>query len=227
MAAVGSILFGLGNRSSAGAAPDLPLSPLEVKSDKDVKPGETRTAIFAGGCFWCVEGVFDQLEGVKQATSGYAGGSKETANYRAVCNGDTGHAEAVRITYDPAKISYAQLLRVFFTTHNPTTLNRQGPDTGTQYRSAIFYLNDEQKQVAEAYIKQLNEAKIFRDPIVTSLEPLKPDAFYPAEAYHQNFVACNPDHGYIRQQALPKIEKVREKFPDLVKHPETQPTEKK
>lgn len=209
--------FGGACEQSAHAAGDLPKPALELASDKTAKPGETRTAIFAGGCFWCVEAVYEQLDGVTDATSGYAGGSKAAANYEDVCTGGTGHAEAVIITYDPAKITYAQLLQVFFTVHDPTTKNRQGPDSGTQYRSSIFYLDDEQKQVAAAYIKQLTDAKAFTQPIVTLLEPLKADAFYPAEAYHQNYAACNPNQGYIVQQALPKIAKVRAKFKDQLK----------
>ena len=176
---------------------------------------ELAEAVLAGGCFWCVEAVFRQLEGVADAVSGYSGGTEKTANYRAVSTKRTGHAEAVKIVYDPAKISYEQLLRVHFATHDPTTLNRQGNDVGPQYRSAIFYANEEEKEIAEAFIADLNEAKVFKRPIVTTLEPLK--AFYPAEREHQDFVTCNPLHPYVRSVALPKVEKVREKFKDLVK----------
>jgi peptide-methionine (S)-S-oxide reductase len=161
--------------------------------------------------------VFRQIKGVTEAVSGYAGGSKESATYERVCTGLTGHAEAVKITYDPSKVTYGQLLRVLFTTIDPTTKDSQGPDFGPQYRSAVFYENDEQKQVAQAYIKQLDAAKIFPRPIVTMLEPLKPEAFYPAEGYHQNYVACHLNNPYIVQVALPKVEKVREKFKDQVK----------
>ncbi len=175
-------------------------------------------AVFAGGCFWCVEAVFRQLNGVLDVTSGYAGGDASTANYETVSTGLTGHAESVRIIYDPRKISYETLLRVHFATHDPTTLNRQGHDVGTQYRSAIFYANEEQKQIAEAMIADLTDAKAFRHPIVTTLEPLK--AFYPAEAHHQNYVACNPHQPYIRSVALPKVAKVRAKFKELLKRPE-------
>jgi peptide-methionine (S)-S-oxide reductase len=198
----------------------LPKPALELASDKDAKPGETRTMIVAGGCFWCTEAVFEQLEGVGDVVSGYAGGTKETANYQDVCTGQTGHAEAIRIPYEPAKVGYAQLLRVFFATHDPTTLNRQGNDTGPQYRSAIFYENEEQKKVAEAYLKQLEESKSFRRPVVTTLEPLKPGGFYEAELYHQNYAACNPGNPYIRSQAVPKVKKVREKFADQLKKDE-------
>jgi len=172
-------------------------------------------AIFAGGCFWCVEAVFEELEGVHDAVSGYAGGAKETANYKAVCSGTTGHAEAVQIIYDPAKISYEQLLEVHFATHDPTTLNRQGADEGTQYRSAIFFANDEEKELAQAFLDDLKEAKAFGAPIVTTLEPLK--EFYPAESYHQNYVCTNPTQPYVRSAALPKVKKVREKFKDRLK----------
>ena len=152
-------------------------------------------------------------------TSGYAGGDASTANYETVSTGLTGHAESVRIVYDPRKISYETLLKVHFATHDPTTLNRQGHDVGTQYRSAIFYANDEQKQIAEAMIADLTDAKAFHHPIVTTLEPL--EAFYPAEAHHQNYVACNLQQPYIKAVALPKVAKVRAKFKDLVKMRET------
>ncbi|HEX5139034.1 MAG TPA: bifunctional methionine sulfoxide reductase B/A protein [Planctomycetota bacterium] len=183
------------------------------------KAGALATAVFAGGCFWCVEAVFEELEGVVDATSGYAGGSKETANYKAVCTGTTGHAEAVRVTYDPKKISYVDLLKVHFATHDPTTLNRQGNDEGTQYRSAIFYANEEEKELAEAFLSDLKDGKVYKSPIVTTLEPLK--EFYPAETYHQNYVCTNPGQPYVRAVALPKVEKVREKFKDKLK--ETSP----
>ncbi len=213
--------FGGACDEAAHASPvSLPQPSIDLPADAGAKPGEVHTLVVAGGCFWCVEGVFDQLSGVKSAVSGYAGGTKETANYETVCGGATGHAEAVKVTYDPSKITYGQLLRVLFTVIDPTTKNRQGPDSGTQYRSAIFYENDDQKKVAEAYIKQLDETKIFPRPIVTTLEPLKPEAFYPAEAYHQNYVACHLNNPYVRQQALPKVEKVREKFKDQVKSEE-------
>jgi peptide methionine sulfoxide reductase msrA/msrB len=178
--------------------------------------GEHRaTAVFAGGCFWCVEAVFEELEGVSEVISGYAGGTKETANYKDVCAGGTGHAEAVQIIYDPSKISYEDLLKVHFATHDPTTKNRQGADAGPQYRSAIFYASEEEKQLAEAFIDDLHKAKAFRGPIVTTLEPLR--GFYPAEPYHQNYVCTNPNQGYVQGVALPKVQKVREKFRDKLK----------
>lgn len=178
--------------------------------------GERAEAVFAGGCFWCVEAVFEQIDGVIEAVSGYAGGSAETANYKAVCTGTTGHAEVVKIVYDPKKVSYEQLLRVHFATHDPTTLNRQGADVGTQYRSAIFYASEQEKQLAQAFIEDLTAAGAYGGKkIVTTLEPLK--AFYAAEAYHQDYAACNPRQGYIMSVALPKVEKVREKFKEIVK----------
>jgi peptide-methionine (S)-S-oxide reductase len=176
----------------------------------------TETAVLAGGCFWGVEGVFERLNGVSDVVSGYAGGSKSTASYTIVSTGTTGHAESVKITYDPHRISYGQLLKIFFAiAHDPTELNRQGPDEGTQYRSSIFYVNEEQKQVAMAYIKQLNDAKVFRHPIVTTVVPL--EAFYPAEAYHQNFLVRNPTYPYIVYNDLPKVKHLEKEFPAMVK----------
>jgi methionine-S-sulfoxide reductase len=174
-----------------------------------------KTAVLAGGCFWCTEAAFEQLAGVSDVTSGYAGGKRETANYRAVCGGDTGHAEAIRISYDPAKISYEQLLDVFFDAHDPTQLNRQGADMGTQYRSAIFYASDDEKLAAEAKIAALTAAKKFPRPIVTTLEPL--GEFFPAEDYHQDYARLNPDQPYIQGVSLPKVCKVREKHADLIR----------
>jgi len=177
--------------------------------------GALAEAVFAGGCFWCVEAVFEELDGVVEAVSGYAGGSAETANYEAVCTGRTGHAEAVKIVYDPSKVAYEQLLEVHFATHDPTTLNRQGADAGTQYRSAVFFADEREEKAARAYLEKLKASGAFPRPVVTTLEPLK--AFYPAEAYHQDYVDKNPDQGYVRGVALPKVAKVREKFPDKLK----------
>jgi peptide methionine sulfoxide reductase msrA/msrB len=179
--------------------------------------GAMAKAVFAGGCFWCVEAVFEELDGVKEVISGYAGDSKSTADYKTVSTGRTKHAEAVEIIYDPAKITFEALLKVHFATHDPTTLNQQGADVGTQYRSAIFYLNDEQKQIAEAFIADLNDAKAYQSPIVTTLEPLTAEAFYPAETYHQNYVCNNPNQGYVQGVALPKVDKVRKQFKDALK----------
>jgi peptide-methionine (S)-S-oxide reductase len=179
------------------------------------KPG-TQTAVLAGGCFWGVEAVFEKLNGVSEAVSGYAGGSKGTAHYEIVGTGTTGHAESVQITYDPAVISYGKLLKVFFAVaHDPTQLNRQGPDEGTQYRSSIFYSTPEQQTVADAYIRQLNGAKVFGRPIVTKIVPL--EGFYPAEAYHQNFLVQHPDYPYIVYNDLPKLEHLKKEFPELLR----------
>src|SRR5438093_12200353 len=176
---------------------------------------QTKTAVLAGGCFWCTEAAFEQLEGVVDVTSGYAGGLAETANYRAVCGGDTGHAEAIKISYDPAKISYEQLLDVFFDAHDPTQLNRQGNDVGTQYRSAIFYANEDEKRVAETKIRQLNDSKHFARPIVTTLEPLV--EFFPAEDYHQDYARLNPEQPYVQSVSIPKVCKVRSKYAELIR----------
>ena len=175
-----------------------------------------QTAVFAGGCFWCTEAVFEEIAGIDKVISGYAGGDKKSAHYEIVSAGKTDHAESIQITFDPARISYGRLLKVFFhVAHDPTQLNRQGPDSGRQYRSAIFYSDPEQKRVAEAYIKQLDEAKVFKKPIVTQVVELK--GFYPAEEYHQDFVKRNPGNGYVIQNAIPKIQKTRKEFPDLLK----------
>jgi peptide-methionine (S)-S-oxide reductase len=195
----------------------LPTPAVDLIADQDPKAGKSHSAVLAGGCFWCIEGVFRQLAGVSEVVSGYAGGTRETADYESVCTGRTNHAEAIKITYEPSKITFGQLLRVLLTVIDPTTKNRQGPDSGPQYRSAIFFENEDQRRVAQAYIDQLNAAKIFPRPIVTTIEPLKPDGFYPAEAYHQNYVACNMRNPYIVHEALPKMAKARAAFPDAVK----------
>ena len=173
-----------------------------------------QTAVVAGGCFWGIEAVFEHVKGVIDAASGYAGGSAATAKYEIVSDGRTGHAEAVRIKYDPSEISYGQLLKVFFSVgHDPTQLNRQGPDRGTQYRSAIFCLNEEQKRIAQAYIDQLDKAKVFDSPIVTKVA-LSTD-FYIAEDYHQDYVVHHPNEPYIVMHDLPKVENLRKQFPNL------------
>ena len=172
------------------------------------------TAVFAGGCFWGVDAVFKHVKGVTSATSGYSGGSPSTATYMMVGTGMTGHAESVEVKYDPSKVTYGQLLRVFFSVaHDPTQLNRQGPDWGTQYRSAIFFATPEQERVAKAYIAQLDAAKTFSKPIVTEVAPLK--AFYPAEDYHQNYLALHPDQPYIVYNDLPKLAALKSELPDL------------
>lgn len=176
-------------------------------------PGKMRTATLAGGCFWGVQGVFQHVKGVKQAVSGYAGGTKETANYGAVGRGRTGHAEAVKITYDPSVIRYDELLQIYFSVAlDPTEVNRQGPDTGTQYRTAIFPADTEQAKVAKDYIAQLDAAKVYGRPIATKIEPGA--AFYPAEDYHQDYMALNPDAGYIVANDAPKLRDLQRFFPE-------------
>ena len=173
-----------------------------------------QTAVLAGGCFWGVQGVFEHVRGVHKVVSGYAGGDSKGANYRAVSSGSTGHAESVQITFDPAEVSYGQLLQIFFSVvHDPTQLNRQGPDSGTQYRSAIFYADESQKKVAQAYIAQLDASKAFPAAIVTRVDSLK--GFFPAEEYHQDFLIRNPRHPYIVFNDLPKVENFKRVFPGI------------
>jgi len=191
-----------------------------VDQSKPVQKSET--AVFAGGCFWGIEAVFDQVKGVSDAVAGYAGGAKLTARYEIVSSGTTGHAESVQVTYDPAQISFGQLLRIYFSVHDPTELNRQDPDEGTQYRSEIFYTTPEQKSIAEAYIHQLSAAKAFPEPIVTKVAPLQ--AFYRAEDYHQDYVlhcqqnlpVCS-NKRYVDHFDIPKVANFRQQFPQLVK----------
>ncbi|MGI8990590.1 MAG: peptide-methionine (S)-S-oxide reductase MsrA [Bryobacteraceae bacterium] len=174
------------------------------------------TVVLAGGCFWGVEAVFEHLKGVSDVVSGYAGGNKATAHYDIVSTGRTGHAESVKVTYDPSQISFGQLLKVYFSVaHDPTELNRQGPDSGSQYRSSIFYTTPEQKRLAEAYISELDQAKVYPKPIVTKVTPL--DKFYPAEEHHQKFIDRNPTYPYVVYNDLPKLRNLKEQFPDLVK----------
>ena len=175
---------------------------------------KSATAVLAGGCFWGVEAVFDHLKGVTSAVSGYSGGTKSTASYETVSSGKTTHAESVKITYDPSQVSYGTLLRVFFSVaHDPTQLDRQGPDTGAQYRSEIFYESEDQKRVAEAYIQQLNASKIFASPIATLVQPLT--GFYPAEPEHQKFVAHNPNYAYVVTFELPKLARLQREYPQF------------
>jgi len=203
------------------------LSAVAVANTKTLKPlpepvvnssmGTTQgkqVAVFAGGCFWGVEAVFEHTKGVTEVVSGYAGGSAATANYNRVSGGGTEHAEAVQIAYDPNQVTYGQLLKIFFAVaHDPTQRDRQGPDWGRQYRSAIFFANSDQKKVAESYIKQLNQKKVFSNPIVTEVSAL--NAFYPAEKYHQNFIQHNPTYPYVVVHDLPKLEALRKQFPDF------------
>lgn len=178
------------------------------------KPGK-ETAVFAGGCFWGTQAVFERVKGVLDTTAGYSGGSAATATYEQVGQENTGHAESVKIVFDPSKITYGQLLHIFFSVHDPTQLNRQGPDIGTSYRSAIFYSNEEQHKIGEAYIAQLDAAKIFPKPIVTQVVPLK--GFYDAEAYHQDYAMYHPDNPYILVCDKPKIATLKQEFPELFK----------
>jgi peptide-methionine (S)-S-oxide reductase len=199
----------LGMSAVVGAAP-LPAPAVDIPAASAKAP---QTAVFAGGCFWGVEAVFRHVKGVTRAVSGYAGGAKK-ADYEEVSTGTTGHAESVEVTYDPAQVSYGELLRVFFSVaHDPTQLDRQGPDVGSQYRSAIFVTNDEQKRVALAYIEQLRNAKAFADPIVTQVVPLP--AFYPAESYHQNYLALHRTQPYIVVNDLPKLAQLKLQYPSL------------
>ncbi|AKU09709.1 peptide-methionine (S)-S-oxide reductase MsrA [Haloferax gibbonsii] len=172
--------------------------------------GSTQTATFGGGCFWCVEAAFKELDGISEVTSGYAGGKTENPSYEQVCSGNTGHAEVVQVEYDPAAVGYDELLEVFFAVHDPTQLNRQGPDVGTQYRSIVLYHDDEQERQASAYVEALDEE--YDDKVVTELVPL--ETFYEAEEYHQDYFEKNPNDAYCQFHASPKIEKVREKFAD-------------
>jgi len=188
------------------------------QSEKRVKTmnnTQFETATFGAGCFWCVEAVFQKLQGVQKVTSGYSGGHVKNPSYREVCNGTTGHAEAVQIQFDPSVISYDQLLEVFWKTHDPTTLNRQGPDIGTQYRSAIFYHTQEQKQIAEQSKRRMNDSEHFEDPIVTDIEPY--ENFYVADDYHQDFYENNPNQPYCRFRIDPKMDKMQREFDQLLK----------
>lgn len=189
-----------------------------ASSDLLLQPGERATAVFAGGCFWCVEAVFAELRGVEAVTSGYTGGSTASPTYEAVCSGTTGHAEAARIMFDPAVITYEDLLLVFFSVHDPTTPNRQGNDLGTQYRSAIFFLDEAQKRSAERIMAELRASGAFGAPIVTELSPLT--IFYPAEVYHQKYYANNSGQPYCSSVIGPKLAKFRHLFKDRLQHPE-------
>jgi peptide-methionine (S)-S-oxide reductase len=197
--------------AKVGAAAAVPRPGVDAKL---ATASGQQTAVVAGGCFWGIQAVFQHVKGVISATSGYAGGSVKNPEYEMVSTGETGHAESVQIVYDPAQITYGELLRIFFSVaHDPTELNRQDPDEGTQYRSAIFYSSDEQKRIAEAYIAQLDQAKVFPRKIVTQVSPLQ--AFYPAEAYHQNYAALHPNQPYIVINDAPKVEHLRREFPEL------------
>lgn len=208
---VGSLLAATACSAKASPAAAVPAPVIDAPR---ASATNQLTAVLSGGCFWGVQAVFQHVKGVISATSGYSGGSAKTADYEAVSTGETGHAESVQIVYDPSQITYGELLRVFFSVaHDPTELNRQGPDEGTQYRSSIFYSNDEQKRIAEAYIAQLDNAKVFKHRIETKVVPLQ--GFYPAEAYHQNYAALHPNQPYIMFNDAPKVEHLRQEFPDL------------
>jgi len=195
-----------------GAEPPVVIAPPAVDNPKAAGPPQT--AVLAGGCFWGVQGVFEHVRGVQKVIAGYAGGDKATAQYETVSSGTTGHAESVKIIFDPAEISYGQILQIAFSVvHDPTQLNRQGPDVGSQYRSAIFYGDDAQKRIAEAYISQLSNAHSYSRPIVTRVDPLK--GFYPAEDYHQDYLFHNPNAPYIAFFDIPKVENFKRTFPEL------------
>ncbi|MGO9594586.1 MAG: peptide-methionine (S)-S-oxide reductase MsrA [Steroidobacteraceae bacterium] len=200
--------------SGSAHASERPASVTAGISDKPTWPGSLQTAVLAGGCFWGTQGVFEHVKGVRQVLAGYSGGEKATADYETVSTGTTGHAESIQVTFDPAVVSYADILQVFFSVaHDPTELNRQGPDTGTQYRSEIFFADDSQQKIALAYIAQLEQAHIFGHRIVTRVDPLK--GFYPAEAYHQDFLVRNPRYPYIVYNDLPKIANLKRELPQM------------
>jgi peptide-methionine (S)-S-oxide reductase len=208
----GFVFFSLLAYVSAAASKQ-PIPPAKVDVPRAESTGR-ETAVFAGGCFWGTQAVFERLKGVIKTTVGYSGGSASTATYNQVITETTGHAESVEVVYDPSQLTYGQLLRIFFSVaHDPTELNRQGPDVGTSYRSAIFYSNDEQKRIASAYIAQLDEAKVFPKRIVTEVSPLR--GFYRAEDYHQDFALKNPTNSYIQICDLPKISALKQQFPEL------------
>ena len=207
LAVIGLLWHQSGRTSETGTL----LPPPEIDSPKSGGSG-SETAVLAGGCFWGVQGVFQHTKGVKQVLSGYSGGDKTRATYAQVGTGQTGHAESVQITFDPREISYGEILRIYFSVaHDPTQLNRQGPDIGSQYRSAIFYADPSQQRIAQAYVAQLERAHVFPQPIVTRIDPLT--AFYPAESYHQDFLIRHPDHPYIFVNDLPKIANLKRLFP--------------
>jgi peptide-methionine (S)-S-oxide reductase len=206
-----TVLAGAGCSTSANGQVPAYAGPANVSATEG-----KQTAVLAGGCFWGVDAVFKHVKGVESVVSGYSGGDAATAEYETVSSGSTGHAESVKITYDPSQVRFSELLRIFFSVAtDPTQLNRQGPDVGPQYRSAIFYTNDEQKQIAQSYIQQLDEAGVFGRPIVTQVVPFK--AFYAAEAYHQNFLERHPNYPYIVFNDLPKLKALKKKFPDIYK----------
>ncbi|MFT4067112.1 MAG: peptide-methionine (S)-S-oxide reductase MsrA [Paraburkholderia sp.] len=220
-AAALSLLFGTGalalllaQRMALSAETGVVIAPPALDEPVLASTTHEETAVFAGGCFWGVQGVFQHVRGVTKAVSGYSGGARDTAQYETVSGGETGHAESVQVTFDPGKVTYGQLLQVYFSViQDPTELNRQGPDSGTQYRSAVFPLNDAQRRVAQSYIAQLDRSHAFAAPIVTKTEPYK--GFYPAESYHQNYLTLHPDSAYIVFNDMPKIANLKRLFPTL------------
>src|SRR5580765_4913926 len=204
------VLFALTRTTDSKSAP----FPDPAIDDQLAQASSMRSVVVAGGCFWGVQAVYQHVKGVISATSGYSGGDVKNPSYEAVCTGRTGHAESVRVVFDPSRVSYGQILKVFFSVaHDPTEVNRQGPDSGTQYRSVIFYSSDDQKRVAQAYIEQLNRAKLFPEPIVTQIVALQ--AFYPAEDYHQNYAEHHPNEPYIAMNDLPKLDHLKQTLPEL------------
>jgi peptide-methionine (S)-S-oxide reductase len=217
LAAVGLLAIGL---TMAARTEGVTIPPAAVDAELAAPGAPSRTAVVAGGCFWGIQAVYQHVRGVNKVISGYAGGSASTARYEVVGSGRTGHAESVQITYDPARVTYGQLLRVFFSVaHDPTTLNRQGPDDGTQYRSAVFFQDADQERIARAYIAQLDDAHVFRDPIVTDVTKLP--GFYAAEDYHQNYATLHPHDPYIVVNDAPKVANLRTLFPELYVSNET------
>ncbi len=211
-----TLLIGIGSILSLNVACSAESAVVIPAPTTDEHPANihSETMVVAGGCFWGVQGVFQHVKGVKNAVSGYSGGNQKTASYEKVSRGDTGHAESVQITYDPTQITYGKLLQIFFSVaHNPTELNHQGPDSGTQYRSAVFPTSESQRNIVQSYITQLNQAKVFSAPTVTRVEPY--NGFYPAEAHHQNFLTLNPNYPYIMVNDLPKVDELKHLFPNF------------
>jgi peptide-methionine (S)-S-oxide reductase len=214
LVAAALLLAGYGLHGSVASSAERARTVPPPALDEPASQAPSEVAVLAGGCFWGVQGVFQHVDGVTNAVSGYTGGDAKTAHYEIVSSGTTGHAESVQVTYDPRKITYGRLLQVYFSVaHDPTELNRQGPDDGTQYRSAVFPVNAEQARVAKAYVEQINQAKVFPEPIVTRIEPGK--TFYPAEAYHQNFLTLHPNYPYIAINDIPKLNDLKRLFPDV------------
>jgi len=214
LAALAFAAIGIASVKTPLIAAETPTILAPPALDDPLAPGAAQTAVLAGGCFWGVQGVFEHVRGVRQVLAGYAGGEPSTAQYETVSSGTTAHAESVKIIFDPSQVSYGQLLQIAFSVvHDPTQLNRQGPDVGTQYRSAVFYADETQKRIAEAYIRQLDAAHAYPRPIVTRVDPLK--GFYPAEDYHQDYLIHHPSAPYIAFFDLPKVENLKRSFPDL------------